>query len=87
MHWGSICYTDDRMSEGIDIEQVRAAKQKAFSLFAGLARVNGIGITRLGDRYGIKVNLAEPPSDGVEFPKEVDGVPVVVEIVGPIAKQ
>jgi hypothetical protein len=75
------------MSEGIQIEQARAAKQKAISLFAGLARVNGIGITRIGESYGIKVNLAEPPSDGVEFPQEVDGVPVVVEIVGHIAKQ
>ena len=69
------------------MEQARAAKQKALSLFAGFAGVNGIGITRVGDSYGIKVNLAEPPSAGVELPKEIDGVPVVVEIVGHITKQ
>ena len=75
------------MANGTPIEKARAAKPKALSVFAALASLNGIGITKVGDGYGLKVNLAEAPPETVELPKDVDGVPVVVEIVGGITKQ
>jgi hypothetical protein len=70
-----------------DIGMARAAKVKAISVFSLLANVNGVGITRVGEGYGLKVNLAEHPPEGVELPKEVDGVPIVVKFVGQIAKR
>ena len=75
------------MANGRPIEQARAAKPKALSVFAALASLNGIGITKVGDGYGLKVNLSEAPPETVELPTDVDGVPVVVEIVGGITKQ
>lgn len=75
------------MEKVTDIGMARAAKAKALTVFSLLADVNGVGITRVGDGYGLKVNLAEHPSEGVELPREVDGVPVVVEFVGRITKR
>jgi hypothetical protein len=64
------------------LDEVRRAKPRALAVFAELATVVGVGITRIGDGYGLKVNLlAEPPS-GAALPTEVDGVPVHVEVVG-----
>ncbi len=75
------------MGQGTDLDKARAAKAKALSLFSSLAQVNGVGITGVGGGYGVKVNLAEPLAEGVHLPDEIDGVPVVVEFVGPIRKR
>ena len=75
------------MSEGTDIARARAAKAAALAKFASLAEVNGVGITRVGQGYGLKVNLAAQPAAGTELPAEIDGVPVVVEFVGRITKR
>ena len=75
------------MRKGTDIEKARAAKAKALSVFAELAQVNGVGITRVGDGYGVKVNLSEHLPEGAQLPDEVDGVPILVEFVGPITKR
>ncbi len=72
---------------GADLEKARETKPKALSLFSHLAQVNGVGITRVGDGYGIKVNLAQSLPEGIELPEELDGVPVIVELVGPIRKR
>ena len=66
------------------LEEARAAKARAIDTFARLAAVVGVGITRVGEGYGLKVNLAEPPDSDVTLPGDVDGVPVRVEITGPI---
>jgi hypothetical protein len=65
------------------LEQARAAKAKALAVFERLAPVVGVGITRIGDGYGLKVNLRERPADA-ELPDAVEGVPVRVEVVGQI---
>ncbi len=73
----------------LGLEQARAAKALAKELFGRFGVVNGIGLTRLGDRYAVKVNFAtEPviPGDGT-LPREIAGVPVVVQVVGSIHKQ
>ena len=64
------------------LEEARQAKARARAVFAPLGAVVGIGITRIGDGYGLKVNLrSNPPADTL-LPAEVDGVPVRVEVVG-----
>jgi hypothetical protein len=67
------------------LEQARAAKAKVRKLVGDHPDVNGIGIAPIGDGYGVKLNLVEGTlADRV--PREIDGVPVWVETVGPIAK-
>lgn len=65
------------------LEQARAAKPHAVEVFRRLGELAGVGITRVRGGYGLKVNLARAGSGG-QLPSEVDGVPVVVEIVGKI---
>lgn len=67
------------------LEEARAAKPEAQSVFGRLAKLAGVGITRIGEGYGLKVNL-ESAADGV-LPKEVAGVPVQVEVVGRLRKR
>jgi hypothetical protein len=69
------------------LEQARSAKHLAEEAFAALADVVGIGITRASEGYAVKVNLRHPPAEGVDLPKEVNGVPVKVEVVGTISKR
>jgi hypothetical protein len=66
------------------LEKARAAKKRAKTIFADKASVVGIGITRVGDRYGVKINLDAPPADDDDLPESIDGVPVRIEVVGPI---
>ena len=67
---------------GSSLEEARKAKPQALTLFAPLAQVVGVGITWVGEGYGLKVNLRSPPSADTQLPEEVDGVPVRVEVVG-----
>ena len=67
------------------LEEARAAKPEAASLFGSMATVVGVGITRVGEGYGLKVNLREQAKG--PLPAEVAGVPVQVEVVGAIRKQ
>jgi hypothetical protein len=75
------------MSKGRPIEQVRAAKPKAAQIFSKLAHVNGVGITRVDEGYGLKVNLSALPEQSDLLPTEVDGIPVAVQVIGPIVKR
>jgi len=67
------------------LEEARAAKSKATALLASLPVV-GVGITRIGDGYGLKVNLSESVADGA-VPNQVDDVPIKMEVVGVIRKR
>ena len=71
----------------VTLEQARAAKPAALAAFERLADVLGIGITRIGDDYALKINLREAPSSTADLPSQIDGVPVRVEIVGTIRKR
>lgn len=68
----------------ISREQARAAKAAALRAFSKLGEVVGVGITRVGSAYGLKVNLRSAPDASTVLPEQVDGVPVKVEIVGTI---
>jgi hypothetical protein len=77
----------ERHEKGCDLDQVRAAKSEALTAFGRLAKVAGIGITRTGKGYGLKVNLQTAPDISVVLPKEIRGVPIRIEVVGPIKKR
>lgn len=68
----------------IGLDEARAAKERAKSIFAGRASVVGIGLTRVGKGYGVKVNLDTPPASHSDLPETIDGVPVRIEVIGPI---
>lgn len=72
--------------EQSSLDAARAAKAQAQETFAALAPVVGVGITRIGGVYGLKVNLQQAPGADVALPTEIAGVPVRVEIVGKISK-
>lgn len=63
-------------------DQARAAKRRLAARIGDVPQVNGIGITRDGDGYGLKVNLVTPLSEAA-VPQHVDGVRVTVDVVGP----
>ena len=62
----------------------RAAKAHVRDLLAGDSRVNGIGISRGGGQYSVKVNVVSD-HDLPDVPADVDGVPVKVAVVGRIS--
>ena len=64
------------------LDAVRAAKTEALGAFERIVAVTGIGITRIGGGYGLKVNLRKAPDTGTVLPASIKGVPVKVEIVG-----
>lgn len=71
----------------ITLEQARAAKESAKTLLASLPGVVGVGITKIGDDYALKVNLGAPLPAGVSAPERIEDVPVRVEVVGTIRKR
>jgi len=71
----------------ISLAQARAAKDSARALLAALPGVVGVGITKLGEDYAVKVNLREPLPPGVAAPERIGDVPVYVEVVGRITKR
>ncbi|EID77412.1 MULTISPECIES: hypothetical protein [Rhodococcus] len=62
--------------------QSEAAQEVAWRLFSGDDNVAAIGIAKVGDEFGLRVNVTEPESD---LPDEIDGVPVTVRVVGKIS--
>ena len=71
----------------ITLEQARAAKEVAKPLLAALPGVVGVGITKIGEDYALKVNLGAPLPKGVSVPERISDVPVHVEVVGRITKR
>ncbi len=61
-------------------EAARAAKDTLRECLRGEPALVGLGLTRQGAGYALKVNLARSPR--AELPADVAGVPVVVEITG-----
>ena len=68
----------------VTLDEARAAKPTALEQFRKYGNVVGVGITRVHEDYAVKVNLSEPVPPGVQLPTHIDGVPVRVEITGPI---
>lgn len=70
----------------VDLERAQAAKLRAATLLAEHVAVNGVGVCRVADGYGLRVDLREP-CDPADLPAQVDGVPVTTRLVGPAAAQ
>ncbi len=71
----------------VTLEQARAAKESARELLAGLPGVVGVGITKVGEDYAVKVNLSAPLPADAAAPARIGDVPVRVEVVGRITKR
>jgi hypothetical protein len=69
------------------LNAARGAKEKAKQIFSQFGTVKGIGLTKMGERYAVKINFESEPHDRDRMPREVEGVPVVVQITGPLRKQ
>lgn len=70
----------------VSLEAARKAKPKASQAARLCAVVVGVGLTRIEGSYAVKVNLREAAPPGAALPASIDGVPVVYEVVGPIAR-
>ena len=71
----------------ISLEQARAAKESAKVLLAALPGVVGVGITKVGEDYALKVNLRAPLPAGMSVPERIGDVPVKLEVVGRISRR
>ena len=69
---------------GATLDEARAAKEKLRAMLADRPEVTGIGITRHGGGYAVKVDLSQA-CDAV--PPEIAGVAVRAEVVGRIQKR
>jgi hypothetical protein len=68
--------------------EARSAKAKVATTLPKSVTVVGVGVARSASGgYIVKVNLSEPPPAGVRLPKEINGVPIRVEVVGAIVKR
>lgn len=71
----------------VTIEQARAAKATARTELAAVPGLAGIGLTKVGKDYALKINLRAALPRGVHVPERIEGVPVCVEVVGKIRKR
>ena len=68
------------------LKSAQAAKDKALQIFGQYGKVVGVGITMQNETYAVKVNFESKPQAD-DLPSSIDGVPVVVEVVGSITKR
>ena len=69
------------------LDKARAVKGRVLAVFEPLAEVAGVGITRIGDGYGVKVNLRKQPIAAVTLPESFEGVPIRIEVIGTVKKR
>jgi hypothetical protein len=73
-------------SDAPTLEAARAVKDEANRLYARHCKVVGVGLTRQGKGYAVKINL-EAGAGSETLPRELHGVPLVIEVVGTIRKR
>jgi hypothetical protein len=64
----------------VTAERAKAALGAVEAVIGRLAPIVSIGLTKIGDDFGLKVNLLHDPSDPA--PPFVEGVPIRVEVTG-----
>lgn len=74
-------------SDEESLASARAVKDRARDVCAARAEVVGVGITRVDGTYGVRINLACAPPPGADLPREIDGVPIRIEVVGAIRRR
>lgn len=67
-----------------ELDRARTAKRQLRAQLAGRGGISGVGITRVGDSFGLLVNVVHP-ADGAGLPAAVDGVAVRVKVTGPVS--
>lgn len=68
------------------INQARSAKIKLTDATRTVSGVVGVGITKIGASYAVKINLqSKQPIH--HLPSEIDGVPVVYDVTGTISSR
>ena len=68
------------------LEMAEGAKAHAIQLlFRRYPEVSGVGLTRVRDGWGLVAHLSQKPKR--DLPAEVDGVPLVSEVVGDVVAQ
>lgn len=77
----------NKTDQGRSLEEARAAKKPAQDIFERLGQTAAIGITRSGTGYGLKINLQQAFPKNMEVPEEIEGVPIKIEVVGPVRKR
>ncbi len=71
----------------VTLAQARAAKERAKDELSALPGVTGVGISKVGDDYVLKVNLREPLPAGTVAPTQVDTVAVHCEVIGRVTRR
>lgn len=66
------------------LAQARVVKATLAARLARHPAVNGVGLARQGAGWAVKVNLVRPAPE-LDLPREIDGVAVRTDVVGPIA--
>jgi hypothetical protein len=65
----------------------RRVKQKVAEIARAAGPIAGVGLTKVGNSYAVKVNFRESQAIDGGLPDSVDGVPVVYEVVGRITSR
>ena len=73
-------------SPPVTIDAARSAKAAVKQQLARVPGLVGVGVTRRDGGYAVKVNLDHALAPGA-VPSQVNGVPLVVEVVGSITKR
>lgn len=63
-----------------NIDQARLVKSKARELASQITTVTGVGLTKVGGSYGVKVNLSHAVPELSSLPAMIDGVNVVYAV-------
>lgn len=73
--------------QGVSLERAKLAKSRVAEVLgqSGLFEIVCVGICQVGEGHGVKVGVkAMPRLRGGTVPQEVDGVPLVIEVIGRI---
>ena len=70
----------------VTIEQARKAKEEASRSLSPSLPIVGLGLTKQGENYALKVNLSRHIAP-TRLPQLMRGVPIVYEVVGSIRPQ
>lgn len=75
------------MGKGASLSAARASKEAARRQVATEAEVVGVGIVKAkrGGGFAVKVNVKAAPLNAL--PAEVEGVPIVIEVIGTVRKR
>lgn len=69
------------------LDMAKMAKPQAAEVFSRFGEVMGVGVVRIGEGYGVKVNLRRAPNPDLGMPNNIAGVPVSISVVGVIRQQ